>query len=209
MKRTTFILIALSMAVIALPAHAQLGLPKLGGSGSGQSDAPSADAFLQSFQKSNEEVSRAQVHFLKALKLDKDAATLAEETKSLSSGAINSAAIKKRTQLTNSAQAEIDKKISAGATLDAEGKVEYLKGLEALVAGVLSAREVASKASAMASSLGSNPMALAGSGRAALEVAKGAPSYLTSLTGALSNAIKFGEKNGIKSESAMSAMKGL
>jgi hypothetical protein len=160
--------------------------------------------------KSDAEVSQAQGHFLTALKLDQQAATLAAETKSFSSGAIDGAAIKKKTQLANSTQAEIEKKMAEGGVLDAAGKVEYLKGLESLVAGVLTARDVAGKAGTMTSSLGSNPMALAGSGRAALEVAKGAPGYLTNLTGALSTAIKFGEKNGVKPpENALSALKGL
>jgi len=210
MKNVLLTILTLSLAAVAVPSNAQLGMPKLGGSGGGQSNAPSADAFVQSFVKSDTQVKQSQQFFMNALGMDQEATKFEAEAKSLSGGSIDSSRIKKLTQLSNETQASIDKKMAEGAVLDAAGKVEYAKGLDSLIDGVLTAREVAGNASAMTSSLGSNPMALAGSGRAALDVAKGAPGYLNNLRNALATAMKFGEKNGVKpSADKMKAMSAL
>ena len=201
MKKYIILTTLITFAILSSPSHAQLGIPKLGGSASGaksNSNAPDVNAFVLNYLTSRQQVLQANSHFWLALGNKTEADKLKVAAESIKSGGVDASNLKKVTELSQSAQADIDAKLASAPTLDATGKAEYVKGLDSLIGGLITARQVAMSAGEVSSSLGSNPMNLAGSGRVALGVAKDAPAYVSNLQKAVTGALEFGKRNGVK-----------
>jgi len=205
--KLTLISVAIAIGVsVSMPANAQFGgLLNRGGS---ESAAPDAKAFVDSFVTSYTQVITAQVHFSEALGLKDQVQLLQAEQSALGSGTIDSDRLKKVSEVSANAQKAIDERQSEQPALDAESKVAYGKGLGSLFQGLMTGRSVVQNAQAVGSSLGNNPMNLAGSGRTAAYVVKESPGYLKNLQQSAKLAMAFGKNNGIEAPANATSMLG-
>lgn len=203
MKTVLAVAIAVS-AIAPVPANAQFGgLLNRGGQ---ESNAPDAKAFLDSFVESYTQVVTAQIHFSEALGLKEQVDLLKAEQQALGSGSIDSDRLEKVSEVSANAQRAINERQEAQPQLDASAKQAYGKGLISLFEGIMTGRDVVRNAEAVGSSLGSNPMSMAGSGRTAAYVVKAAPEYLRGLQQSGKLAIEFGRDNGIEAPSNATGM---
>jgi len=205
MKKSILVLALALSGLHTLPAAAQFG-GLLNRSGGGQAAAPDAQAFVDSFIRSQGQVVTAQVYFAEALNLKDVADGLRAEQQAFGSGTIDTDRLKKISEVSANAQRAIDERQQAQPELDAASREIYGKGLLSLFEGLKSGREVVQNAQAVSSGLGSNPLALVGSGRTALHVVKQAPGYLKSLQQSARMAMQFGKNNGVQAPATATSM---
>jgi hypothetical protein len=191
----------------ALPAHAQMKLPGLGGksdsssSSSAVPDEAAQDALVQQFLKSQMPVLDAQTAFAKAFGLAEQVQALEAQKQALSSGATDKDALKKSSEVGESAQKALDAAQAAKPVLDAEAKAHYAEGLVALVMAAVEGKKLTDEAQgfadAMKSVRGPQAMSLASKLSAGVWVAKESPGYIKSLYGNLKSALTFAKANDI------------
>lgn len=114
------------------------------------SAAPVADAsasqemVVRKYVAAATDVNQAQIHLAKAFGLKDQAAALEATATALQSGSVDKPAIKKQTELSESVNAEVSKRIAAGEQLSDEGKAEYAKSLMPFGTGVYKASQLGS-----------------------------------------------------------------
>lgn len=208
MKKIVLAAAVSAALVFAAPSHAQFG--NLLNRGGEQSNAGDAQAVVDSFVTSYGQVLTAQVHFAEALGLQTQVDELRAQQEVLGSGSIDTERLEKVSEVSESAQRAINERQQAQPELDANAKAAYGAGLVSLFEGIMTGRDVVTNASAVGSSLGSNPAAMMGSGRTAAYVVRQAPGYLRTVQETARMAVEFGQSNGIEAPSnATSLLEGM
>lgn len=200
------------LAFASAPAQAGLKLPGLGKEKSDMpsTDAPSGDALVTSYVVSATAVVSAQQALSSALGLKDQVAQLEAEAKRLSSGQLDTDALKKSRALSDAAQARITEVLAAKPVLTAQQREQFVAGLVEYAKALLSARQLLGQSQAFVASVGSNPMALMGKARVALWVGKEMPGYVKGLGTTTRDVFAFAKSNGIKPPAnATAALDGL
>lgn len=203
MKRSHVAIVFAALLAVASAAQAQFG--KLGdilGGRNQDNNAGATAVLVTSFVESNTLVLGAQIKFAEAFGLQDQVALLQAEQLSLSSGATDTAAMKKAKSVSANAQAAIDERMAQQPELTAESRTAYTEGLVSYALAVVAARAVVKNANEAGSSLLSNPLQAAGAGAgAALYVVKEAPGYLQRLVQTGKLVFEYGQRNKIDTPS--------
>jgi soluble cytochrome b562 len=211
MLRKITVSLLVSSVLIAVPAHAQFKLPGLGGKSDSAKtaaapdviapDAAAQDALVKQFIDAQATTLAAQSSFAKAFGLAEQMQLLEAEKKSLSSGATDTAGIKKSVETSEAVQKAIDERIAAKPQMDAEAKKNYAEGLTLLVVSALKAKKLAESATQFGAGLkGLNPLQMGGAlvkFRAGAWVVKETPGYVKNMYGATKSAMTFARANNI------------
>ncbi|WP_449447625.1 hypothetical protein [Thermomonas brevis] len=206
MLRKITVALLVSITFIAAPARAQFKLPGIGGKADSANapaapDAAAQDALVRQFVAAQTTTLAAQASFAKAFGLAEQVQLLEAEKQSLSSGATDTAGIKKSVEASESVQKAINEKIAAKPQMDAEAKKNYAEGLVLLVATALEAKKLGESATQFGVGLKSlNPMQAASALvklKAGAWVAKETPGYLNNMYGATKSALTFAKANNI------------
>lgn len=201
-------------AITTAPAHAQLG--SLLGKAKAQSTdatasaAPNNDALVHSFTQSLGLVLTAQATVAEALGLKQELDLLRSEQQAIGGGAVNLDAMKKATELSESAQKAINARLEAQPELTAASRTKFGEALVQYVRAAAGGAQLLSSAQGFAASIGANPMALVGKAKTAAWVAKETPGYVKALGGTTRSLIEYGKRNGVKTPAqATAALQGL
>jgi soluble cytochrome b562 len=208
MLRKITVALLISTTFIAVTAHAQFTLKGIGGvwkagsvMGQAAPDAAAQVALVRQFVAAQSTTLAAQASFAKAFGLAEQVQLLEDEKQSLSSGATDTAGIKKSVEVSESVQKAINEKIAAKPQMDVEAKKNYAEGLVLLVATALEAKQLGESATQFGVGLKSlNPMQAASAMvklRAGAWVAKETPGYLNNMYGATKSALTFAKANNI------------
>lgn len=194
MIRTASLVFAVIAATAALPAQAQLSkLRALAGGEQSSAGAPAAaapdeaaqEALVQRFVSSQSHSLSAQSSFAQAFGLAEQVQLLEAERMALSSGSVNTDALKKARSVSESVQSALDERQAQQPELSAEARAHYTQGLVALAESLLEARKLAGEASSFTSGMqGLGAMQMATLGRklmAGAWVAKESPGYVKGL----------------------------
>ena len=196
----------LSIPFIAVPAHAQFKKPGSDGKSDSAAtsmvpDAASQDALVKQFVTAQTKAIAAQTSFAKAFGLAEQVQLLEAEKKSLTSGATDTAVIKKSVETSESVQKAIDEKIAAKPQMDAKAKKDYAEGLVFLVGSALEAKNMGVSATQFGAGMKSLSPLQMGSAmvklRAGAWVVKESPGYIKSIYGATKSAMTFAKANKI------------
>lgn len=191
---------AIAIACLSTPAMAQLKLPSLGGKSksSESAPAPSGDALVLAFSEANRQLLTAQSSLLEALGLKDELAKLQAEQKALGSGALDTAALKKISHISDSASAAIAKSMEAQPKLSAEARKTFARGLVEYLAAAVAARELVAQAQQFTASATGNPLSLVGKAGTAMYVVKEAPGYMKNIGTTTKALFAFAKRNNIE-----------
>lgn len=203
MLRNTIIAVIVS-ATFLMPAHAQMSrLKSLTGSSSSNESAPVAtvpdeaaqEALVQRFVASQSHSLGAQSSFARAFGLAEQVQLLEAERVALSSGSVNTNALKKARSVSESVQTALDARQAEQPELNDEARGHYAEGLVALLQSVDEARKLTGEAGDFAAGLkGLGPMQMATVGRklsAGAWIAKESPGYVRGVYSASKSAMTF------------------
>lgn len=194
------IAVAVAVLVCGSPqAHAQLSglLPGKKPAAAGAEAPPTGDALITTYLASQGLVVAAQASLSEALGLKDQMAQLQVEQKTMSSGQMDTDAMKKTRALSKAIQLEIDAKMAEEPELTAAAKAKFAEGLVRYFQAVAGAANLLSQASTFTSSIGANPMALMGKGRTAVYVGKEIPGYVKGLGGTSRSLLQYAMRNNI------------
>lgn len=194
--------IAVAIAILACgspPAHAQLSglFPGKKPAAAGAEAPPTGDALITTYSTSQGLVVAAQASLSDALGLKDRLAQLQVEQKTMSSGQMDTDALKKTRALSTATQLEIDAAMAKQPELSAAAKTKFAEGLVRYFQAVAGATNLLSQASTFTSTLGANPMALMGKGRTAVYVGKLIPGYVKDLGGTSRSLLQYAKRNNI------------
>ncbi|HZH43877.1 MAG TPA: hypothetical protein VEY50_07345 [Lysobacter sp.] len=204
-----------ALLFVSLPVtsvNAQLQLPGLGAkrSGGATSEAPSGDALVDSFVQSQTLVVKAQATLAEALSLTDELAKLQAEQKRLSSGQLDTDALRTSRELSRATQDAIDAALAAQPQLSAAQREKFAEGLVDYVRAVGGGHSLLTSAQRYVSTAGSNPLALVGKAKAALWVGKEIPGYVKGLAATTRQLIDYAKRNKVKTPAnATAALDGL
>lgn len=212
-----FLAAGIALALACTSAHAQFKMPGFGKKTEGTADAakpaeapPTGDALVTAFQTSQLSVLDAQLSLSEALAIKDKLAELEATRQRLASGQLDTDALKKSRETSDSAQAVIDAAIAAAPQLSAEQKAKFLEGLVHYGKAVLSAKGLLVQAQQFVGSAGANPLGLVGKARTAMWVGKETPGYAKGLFGTTKQLFAFAKRNGIAPPAnATAALEGL
>lgn len=210
--KTSLLIAGIALALGAGQAHAGLKLPGLGkkDDATAATQAPSGDALVDAFLKSQGSVVAAQADLAAALDLKAEVAKLEAEKKRLGAGQLDIDAMKKSREISAAVQAEIDAKIAAQPQLSTEQRKHFTTGLAHYGVALLGARGLLQQAQQFTAAVGSNPMSMMGKARTALWVGKETPGYVKGVAGTTRQLFAFAKSNGIKPPAnATAALDGL
>ena len=204
MIRIATLILAVLAATAALPAQAQLSkLRSLAGGGQSSAEAPAAaapdeaaqEALVQRFVSSQSHSLRAQASFAQAFGLAEQVQLLEAERLALSSGSVNTDALKKARSVSENVQKALDERQAEQPELSAEARGHYTQGLLALAESLLEARKLTGEASNFTAGMqGLGAMQMATLGRklvAGAWVAKESPGYVKGLYSSSKAALTF------------------
>lgn len=205
MLRNTIIALVVS-ATFAMPAHAQLSrLRSLAGGSSNDTTAANAvaampdeaaqEALVQRFVASQTHSIRAQTAFAQAFGLAEQVQLLEAERLALSSGSVNTDALRKARSVSENVQKALDERQAQQPELTDEARAHYAEGLDALLQSAVEARRLSGEAMGFAAGLQElGPMQLATVGRklvAGAWIAKETPGYVRGLYTSTRSAMTF------------------
>jgi hypothetical protein len=181
--------------------------------------AVAQDGMVRTFVASQLEVLAAQHELALAYDLKDQAAILASEQASLSSGGtLEAKALQTSMERSEAANAAIAEKQAQQATLSEEGKQHYVNSLPHFAKGVVGTRQLLGEVTHFTSSMKASATGggLAGLGggmtklKAGMVIAKGTPSYSKSVFDMFRKTLSIGQSNGVKAPAdATSALAGL
>lgn len=122
---------------------AAFDLPKMPGAGAQQANAApidavsSQEAVVRNYVDAATDINQAQIHLANAFGLKSQAAALQETADALKAGAVDESVLKKQIELSESVNAEVEKRIGAGEQLSDEAKAEYANSLQPFGRGVI------------------------------------------------------------------------
>lgn len=200
MKILSIAVAVVILASTSLPAHAQLSnlLSGKKPAAAGAQAPPTGDALITTYSQSQGLVVAAQASLTDALGLKDQLAKLQVEQKTMSSGQMDTDAMKKTRALSDATQLVIDAALAEQPELSAAAKTKFAEGLVRYFQAVGGAANLVSQASTFTSSLGANPMALMGKGKTAVYVGKLIPGYVKSLGGTSRSLLQYAKRNNIK-----------
>lgn len=209
MNRVVMAALSVSVAILAAPAHAQFGKLKMPGSGaesSGSSaavpDAAAQEMLVKRFVTSQDHSLGSQVEFLKAFGLQEQVQLLEAERLALSSGSVNTDALKKTASVSEGAQKQIDAKLASKPELSAEAKKHYASGLVSLLAAGVEGKNLLGDAQKFADGVKGAGVAqaamLASKLSAGIWVAKESPGYVKGLYESTKAAVTFARASGVE-----------
>lgn len=187
---------------LANVAHAQFSLPSIPGVTTSAGAAPVADlsgqqdSLVRGYIAASKDVLYANAKLAEALGLKDEAAKVKAEADSFKEGATKDSA-----EAANKAVAAstdlVAKKIATQPAMDAQSKSIYAQGLVLLAAGLTQYVGVGKDVSHMSSSIkGASPLQLPKLLSAVYVVTK-FPEAMTSVSGAMQNAVSFAQSSGI------------
>ncbi|MRW91493.1 hypothetical protein GJ699_15985 [Duganella sp. FT80W] len=187
--------VAMAIAAMAVPAHAQLGgLSKALGGGNSSSGSVSAESLVKSYVGGTQQVMSADVNFLKALGLKDQADKTELAAKNLTTGATVSS-MQDAAQVQTDNSKALDAAMSGNkVALSAESKKNYTLGLVDLVKGIKSYTGVAGDVKGFKPSVSS----LGAGAAAAAYVVKSLPDNMSSLKNTLKRSLDFAKENKIE-----------
>jgi hypothetical protein len=202
---------AILAAGLTSVAHAQFSMPsipgvtKSGGAAAPAADLPSQqDALVRGYVAASKDVLYANAKLADALGLKDDAAKVKAEADSFQEGAT-----KDNAEAANKAVATstdlVAKKIATQPAMDAQSKAVYGQGLVLLASGVTKYVAVGKDVTNMGNGIkGASPLQLPKL-QSAIYVVTKFPDAMTSVSGAMKNAVSFAQSSGVPVPSDASA----
>lgn len=209
MKKTLVFALAVLILGSTSVAHAQFSKLK-GLTGGNQASDGSAEAVVDHFVGSYGEVLAAQVKFSEAFDLQDQVALLQAEQKAISSGQIDTDALKKTKKISEEADRAIQEKMAAQPELSGASRATFTEGLVHYGKGLVTAKQTVDAAQGAASSLAGNPLTMTGKARTGAYVAREVPGYFRNLQKSTQMVFDYGRRNHIEPPSdATSLLAGL
>lgn len=195
---STAVVVAI-LSSVSPQVHAQFSglLPGKKQPAAGAEAPPTGDALITTYITSQGLVVAAQESLSEALGLKDQMALLQVEQKTMSSGQMDTDAMKKTRALSDAVQLQINAKLAEEPELTAAAKAKFAEGLVRYFQAVGGAANLLSQASTFVNSIGANPMALIGKGRTAVYVGKEIPGYVKGLGGTSRSLLQYAKRNNI------------